>query len=58
MFRNRVIICKQDMSSNGEFIYLCVEIVSKKKIKQYAKIVSADKINFYVNCNNDRLLLS
>lgn len=58
MFRNRVILCKQDMSNNGEFIYLCVEIVSKKKVKQYARIVSDDKLDFYVNCNNDMLLLS
>ena len=52
MFRNRTLLCKQDQPT-GQYIYLCVEIVSKRKLKQHAKLISEDKMNFYVNARND-----
>ena len=35
------------------YTYKCVEIVSKRKIKEHARVVSDDKINFFVNSLNN-----
>ena len=48
VFRNRTILCKQN-NETMDFEYKCVEIVSKRKIVEYAKVVSTDHMNFYVN---------
>ena len=39
------------------FEYVCVEIVSKRKIIEYAKIVSSEQMNFYLN-SNDNLIFT
>ena len=38
-----------------DFEYVCVEIVSKKKIVEYARVVSHDHMNFYVNQNDNMI---
>jgi hypothetical protein len=35
------------------YTYKCVEIVSKRKIKEHTRVVSDDKINFFVNSLNN-----
>ena len=37
------------------FEYKCVEIVSKKKVIEYAKVIMPDHMNFYVNSNDDMI---
>ena len=51
-FRNRTMLCRQNLETM-DFEYSCTEIVSKKKIIEYAKVVCADHMNFYVNANDN-----
>lgn len=53
-FRNRTILCRQNKKTL-QFEYKCVEIVSKKKIIEYAKVVIPDHVNFYVNSNDNMI---
>ena len=39
------------------FEYLCVEIVSKKKVMEYARLVCEKYTNIYVNSNDDLIMV-
>ena len=53
-FRNRTIVCRQN-ALTASYEYLCLEIVSKRKVQQYAKIVTPEHMNLFVNSTNDMI---
>ena len=55
VFRNRTILCRQNCDTM-KYEYLCVEIVSQKKIVEHAKLVTDEHVNIFVNSNDDLVL--
>lgn len=55
-FRNRTIIYRQ-IPGTAKYEYLCVEIISGKKIAEYAKLVCNDHKIIYMSSNDDLVMM-
>ena len=51
-FRNRTVLCRQNQYTQ-DFEYVCVEIVSKKKVVEHARVISQEHMNIFVNSHNN-----
>ena len=55
-FRNRTIIYRQNKETM-KYEYLCVEIISDKKIAEYARLVYHEHKSIFINSNDDLVMM-